>query len=1329
MADSSISLRIYLPNWDKDLKPVDKDGNSLNSLTMTSGSPGEEGYISCEATDGKETTTKNFKVSIKDIGFHKKMYSPNVITTTLHITEKTTQTAKEEPPSKAVVERAFLNKRVELFANKDTNLSVCNDYYIERIEPLYLKTELYLKLTIYSPDYQLTIEKNCKAFVAKTLSKIISTQKDNYVLPYNNGAKVAINLEPDSPRLQHIVKGGKEHIFPYLVQYNESYYDFLKRTTNRWGEFLYYEDGQLQIGYDSDAKPTIVDDYYSRTYCAIDASMAKSDGSKFHPQATADENMLNNPMTKDKFDIAKGLINSLGDDDLNQSKYIMSKISSFFGNGKPLGTWAINTVIDDLVAWGMAEKRSKGKNDMYNNKYFKSVVPETTDKNNEENNESESKDKNVIDVAENQYNGDKTKLNQFSEFKPLLDATDYANLLKMELTAGRDAMVINFQTTYPNLKLGQQIQVAGEDYLVVELRGYQPKELTTYYEATCISKAMMSYTKEDKKKNKETITYKGFFPPLLETGHVRKTELQHAVVTDADDPLRANRVRVKFEWQGDDDDASPWLVFAQSAATDGAGVHGRHYNQEKVLVDFINGNIERPYVIGAVYKKTPTPLRTGSITMMSPGGNGMRVTDGTGAGYTAFLASITPGIKMLQSMFPGRDPVGNLFNLNDEEKKESKRFEGSTEICDYYGIYSIKGSTDGRNISIKSPWGDVKINAFTGISVSAPNGDIKIQGKNVTIEAGNNLKLISGTNIKNKFISRGNGDWKEVSASVLADVSLIVGKKMQELVLRVIDLSLVRSILEVGFRPQEGLLEIQSNRFLKLEAGGAKAGYPLTSYSSTKSLEKEFKEKVAGTFKMKSAIVQMIHSISPCVDHMIKNYRELYNVCLKKKHELRLALDYLKDASNGGKYYIGKDGIIQLLWNKDTKEIKESDLKFVEDEVGITDDSRIGPHCKERARNRLNFMHDHPFGPKNYVASEEEIRNLVLKRRKEGRKKVVEKANALLKSIDDLRHLRLKNYQSFQDIYFFKSSFSKFVPKDYVELLTKCFDPEKLKNINIFSPLFDPGNNDAVKQLNANALNNLVDSENNKLAFKRQVALNLLEGWGIKAPEPVAANNQQGNNVPLQAAQGAAQGDAQQDAAQQGAAQQGAAQQGAAQANAQANAQAPVQANAPVNGANPAEKKLLTQEQLLGDYWTRLLQGLTTDGKIIEGDTGFVKDVLSSIPRAIDFDRPRREYFSWGNAKDGKILFSDKTTYQLGGEMNKVVETKYSGGKLKKEDFAAENIEQKITNFITPIRDALAGLGNVVQQANAVNDENPNADNGNGAAGGAGGNDGNNDNN
>ena len=49
-----------------------------------------------------------------------------------------------------------------------------------------------------------------------------------------------------------------------------------------------------------------------------------------------------------------------------------------------------------------------------------------------------------------------------------------------------------------------------------------------------------------------------------------------------------------------------------------------------------------------------------------------------------------------------------------------------------------------RQISIESPFGDVNINAFTGITINAPNGDVKIIGKNVEIRANNNLKLVKG---------------------------------------------------------------------------------------------------------------------------------------------------------------------------------------------------------------------------------------------------------------------------------------------------------------------------------------------------------------------------------------------------------------------------------------------------------------------------------------------------------------------------------------------------------------------------------------------------------
>ena len=1183
MADnSSITLRVYVPSGEETLKPTDKDGNVLDSLTVSSGSINVEGYIQGNVKNDDSVVSKIFKVSITNIGYRKMMYSPNVITTDLHITQISNEQGKDFLPSKAQVEELFLNRRVEVFVNNDTNLSVCNDYYVQTIESLYLKTELFLKLTIYSPDYQLTIEKNCKTFVGQKLSQIMLDQKANFFLPYDRKINVLVDLKPEALRMQHIVKGGKEHIFPYLVQYNESYYDFLKRTANRWGEFLYYEHGQLHIGYDNDAEATEVKDFYSRTYCAIDASITKSEGGKFHTQATADKNMLDNPMTKGKYDTAKGFVNSVGDKDLAQDKYIMSKISSFFGNNKPLSTWVINTVIDDLVAWGIAEKKAAEKNDKFNDKYFK---------------------KDVIDKAPEQYNGSMDKFNPFSEINPLLNATDYVNLLKMELNAGRDAMIIDFQTSYPNLKLGQKILVAGENYLVVELRGYQPSESTTYYEATCLSLANMSYTKDD-----ETITYSGFFPPLLETGHVRKSGLQHAIVTDVDDPLRANRVRVKFEWQSDkeDDKASPWLLFAQNAATEGAGVHGRHYKGETVLVDFINGNIERPYVIGAVQQKTPTPLRTSSIAMMSPVGHGMRISDGSGAGYTAFVASLTPGAKMLQGMFPGKDPVSLVFGLDDDEKAVGKRLEGSTEICDYYGIYSIKGSTDTRNITIKSPWGDVKINAFTGVSVNAPNGDIKLQGKNVTIEAGNNLKLISGTNVKNKFISRVSSNGKESTVSALTDIPLIVAKKIQDLALSTIDLSLIRSILEVGYKPQEGLLEIQSNRFLKLEAGGAKAGYPLHAYKSMAKLEEKHKSAAKTTLKMSPSIVRLLGKIDPCVDDLIRNYIKLYECCCDKRKEYDDIYEKLKQfRNNDAKFCNDYNALKATLWNKNTKEIKESDMGFADAEVGIANDAAISPACQLRGLTKL------PLFTKNTV---ENAKTFILNKRKELRASLLKKANELLKCIQDFRKVRMLNYQRTYDVGFYFGTFTYYVPKDYLSAFKKAFEAENLKGTYYYDILFKD-EDDAIRNLTSLMALALKNADH-LLALKRKVALNLLGIWGIKDQNPPPEVNGQ-RLIPA--------------------------------------------------AGTPQE-----EEDLLNEQWTAYVRDLTIkDGSLVERDSALLGNIGKAILDKIDPSRPIREYKSWGDTKAGAILFSDKKTFQLGAKI-KPVNTKFSGGKFKRSDLGDE---------------------------------------------------------
>ena len=122
--------------------------------------------------------------------------------------------------------------------------------------------------------------------------------------------------------------------------------------------------------------------------------------------------------------------------------------------------------------------------------------------------------------------------------------------------------------------------------------------------------------------------------------------MQRATVVDVDDPLRKNRVRVRFDWQPSSEIPSPWLIYASAAGSPKAGIHGQHYINEPVVVDFINGNIERPYVVGSVEQEMPGPLKTTSIVHMTPAGQSIRMSDGAGAGMTAFLASFNPGFKM-----------------------------------------------------------------------------------------------------------------------------------------------------------------------------------------------------------------------------------------------------------------------------------------------------------------------------------------------------------------------------------------------------------------------------------------------------------------------------------------------------------------------------------------------------------------------------------------------------------------------------------------------------------------------------------------------------------
>ena len=775
---------------------------------------------------------KDYIMILKDISFMKKMYEPGIITAYFQF--------KIDGPSwitigKDALEAKYKDKEVTLRygdASQDDDdnwiikddFTVCSGYYIHEIHPLYKSDALFATFVMYSVDKQLTLTKGCNSFIGKRLGRDIldkDKNKKNFKLPYNSKQYVGY----DYSNMKHLCVSAdhEETLFPYLVQYNESYYDFLARTCNRWGEFLYFEDGKLNIGYDTAEKD--VDTFSSYNYCDVnEKEILITPTSRYAMGALYDKHMVDNNLEKGAYDDATPSADTT-------STKILGKLLT---SGKNAYDFLFDTLVDEGVARIQAENRVSNNNDDFDKKYF-------------------DKDTSIAEVKA-RFNSDKNKCNEFSDFDVHLKQDRYEKVLKGEFDAAQDAVCINLDTTLQDLKLGKIITInsGSEKYIVVQVNTIEKEDLMIDF-ANSKSKTVKTTTFQVIATKQNSDGY--FYPTMLPAGHIRTSGPQRAKIIEAstEDPTKQGRVKVKFPWQGDGtSEGTPWLEYTHPGGK-GTGTYNRHYIDEEVLVAFANGNVERPYIVGSLStegQSAPGSILSNDIVHVTPGGQTIKMNDGTGAGMTAWFANMSPSYKMIQGFFPGE----SALNATDKEiqksndatddkdklsefwtKKKNLSFEGSIELCDKYGMYSIKGSTDGRNVSIKSPFGDIKLNAFTGITISAPNGDVKIQGKNVTIEAGNNLTLTSGKNIKDKFYASTmleNDSAEHVVGNILLSVGAAVAKKVANMIGGFIDFSVIRHTLEVFVRPIEGKLMVKSNRYLSLEAGKGKTSYPVDTYKA-----------------------------------------------------------------------------------------------------------------------------------------------------------------------------------------------------------------------------------------------------------------------------------------------------------------------------------------------------------------------------------------------------------------------------------------------------------------------------------------------------------------
>ncbi len=642
----------------------------------------------------------------------------------------------------------------------------------------------------------------------------------------NDGTKSQFNKNP-----RYLYYNDKEFIQPYLVQYNESFFDFLVRVSNRCGEFLYYEDGYFNIGWEKKTKKdkddkeqddiTPITEYVSVNFSDETATAWKENYivSSHHnyslrenkvkrfpselqdneniqlqdSQLASDENLVSLP-PKDEY-------TKWQDFALWPGYFFINAVTDIVNSADMIEA-AVNLISDTGITILNCGLSAKATNDDYEDKNFKKGI-----------------------YTNDRKNGD--RIHPFSTSESVKNALDSYVTFSLEFyEAVRKGIEANERSRiqialgdhfYP-LTLGCLIELDGKKYIVVQMNGCANSGAETL--------------------DIEAIPYedKFVFPPAAPVSPIREAKAQRAFITHNADPLKMNRVRVRYPWQGktekDEDleaseDSTPWIRIALPMASDGSGFNFLPQIGDEAIINYENGNIEKPYVEGMLYTRAakedestvPYAFKRDKARVISSV-NGHSIIFSDPSASSDALNSLSPLMSTIKSFCP-TGFIKTELSLRDHKvdifPDSFKKAMGGIEFTDEHGLYSISMSSDKRAISIDSPLGKVNISAFTGITISAPNGNVRIEGKNIDIVAGNNLSISSGNNIVSHF-------WPtsvQLLKESLKDTAVNALKKIQP-----IDMGLIRTFMETLIRPIGGTMLIKSNRYLCIEAGKGEAKIP-----------------------------------------------------------------------------------------------------------------------------------------------------------------------------------------------------------------------------------------------------------------------------------------------------------------------------------------------------------------------------------------------------------------------------------------------------------------------------------------------------------------------
>ena len=842
-----------------------------------------------ESTQTLSINNTNYKCTLNKFSYKKAIYQPGEIHIELQVGKESNAAISFSEVKD--IHNAFIGKFFQLQYTGKKTLNIAENYYSfdVKIEKQGSGKPLTVQIQAFDPLKFLALDKYCMAYTCKKLVTDIITKID--IWPNNlpqklkeaitndrqsitdkendlNNKKKATDTSKDeiikaieelntairnwwdkkdgffvkSPQFITYAtetdgnsdnstgpKKNYEFIQPYLVQYNESFLDFLVRVTNRCGEFFYYEGGKIHIGWEA-TDPITIQEYVSVKFPQeIRTAWADYAIADIHNDYTQGKNIINfaAPIVMRDSELAfdenlakippKGEYTSWQDFALFPGCFFVTHVSGALNSATLLEMLEYLT-FNSAASMSNSLVLSFDTNNSYEESNFDSGKPYFNER------------KNGDDLHPFSTNDTNKSVNSMTAY--CLDF--YTNIRNGIESAERSRLQIELGDHYCEASLGSLIQFEGDtqQYIVVKIESQIDSQIDKLglSGGETLSIEVIPYTK------RQTV-----YPPSAHVESTRSAKAQRAIITHNQDPLKMNRVRVRYPWQGktesvDDlktsEDSTPWIRIALPMASDGSGFNFLPEVGDEAIINFENGNIEKPYVEGMLYSGGQTvPFshkRNNARVLSSVNGHCIIFSD-PGASTNA-IKSLSPLWSTISSFIPTAK-----FPFKDDDVRKAM---GGIEFTDEYGLYSISMSSEKRTISVDSPFGRVGISAYTGITISAPNGNIRIEGKNITLAAGNNVTIESGINKKTDYWPFTIGSIKEQSID-LAE-SLI--KKFMP-----IDMGLIRTVMETFLRPIGGTMLIKSNRYLRLEAGKGETKVLsrdlISKFSNLKSLSSTLSEE------------------------------------------------------------------------------------------------------------------------------------------------------------------------------------------------------------------------------------------------------------------------------------------------------------------------------------------------------------------------------------------------------------------------------------------------------------------------------------------------------